>query len=196
MEAPEPGTGTILVQRFHIHVPLALVRGRTDDFAQTKLRLRITIQDTFLRALFIVDHKLNSNARAAWPLGVGRHSPVSHEVARVRGRRRPASAPCSAHANRAALHAATHWRPRRGAHCITGWVRQVPGMTAGRASLTLAAVSSLGTCPGRLFCLSPKEEVSPAKSRSLIALPHLAQVHLIWIAVAGLGLVSLHPHCQ
>ena len=146
MEAPEPSPGTILVQRFHVQVPLALVRGRTDDFAQTKLRLRITIQDAFLRALFIVDHKLNSNARAAWPLGVGRHSPVSHEVARVRGRRRPASARCSAHANRAALHAATHWRPRRGAHCITGWVRQAPGMTAGRASLTLPAVSSQAAC--------------------------------------------------
>ena len=146
MEAPEPSPGTILVQRFHVQVPLALVRGRTDDFAQTKLRLRITIQDAFLRALFIVDHKLNSNARAAWPLGVGRHSPVSHEVARVRGRRRPASARCSAHANRAALHAATHWRPRRGAHCITGWVRQAPGMTAGRASLTLPAVSSHAAC--------------------------------------------------
>ena len=85
MQAPEAGSGTVLVQGFHGHVALPLDRARSHHFRQEGLRCRIAVQHAVLATFLVVDDELHRDPRTVRPGDSWRVVGVSDQLTRILG---------------------------------------------------------------------------------------------------------------
>ena len=83
MQAPKAGTGSIFVDGFHVHVPLAGIGARTHDFREKRFGRVVSVQHTALGALLVVDDELHSDARAGRPCNLRWICTVTGQVSRI-----------------------------------------------------------------------------------------------------------------
>ena len=83
MQAPEPGPGSVLVDRFHAPVPLAGPGLGTHDLREERLGRGIAVQQAVLAALLVVQHELDGDPGTLGPIRRRRPRPVAQHVARI-----------------------------------------------------------------------------------------------------------------
>ena len=85
VQPPEPGPRAVFVDRFHVPVARAGPGCGTDDLGEKRLGGRVAMQDVVLAALFVVQHDLQRDLRAAGPFRVGGLGAMADHVAGVAG---------------------------------------------------------------------------------------------------------------
>src|SRR5688572_12785138 len=83
MEPLETGTGTILVDRFHVHVALARPGLGADDLGEKGFRCSIAVEDIVLAALLVIDDELHGDIGALRPVRIGSGAAIALEIAGV-----------------------------------------------------------------------------------------------------------------
>mmetsp|Transcript_29446 Transcript_29446/g.49716 ORF Transcript_29446/g.49716 Transcript_29446/m.49716 type:complete len:206 (+) Transcript_29446:768-1385(+) len=85
MQSPESRPGAVVVKTLHVGVPLSRVLPHPNDFGEQVFGGLISVEQTVLGALLVVDHKLQSHLGAIGPFGIRRMLPVASNIARSIG---------------------------------------------------------------------------------------------------------------
>ncbi|MNQ81718.1 hypothetical protein D3C85_967520 [compost metagenome] len=81
-DAPHAHARTVFVDAFHADVPFRKA-GRVEQFRQELFGSRVSVEHAVFTAFFVIQHKLDRDARIAGPLRMRRIASVADQVAGV-----------------------------------------------------------------------------------------------------------------
>ena len=85
MQSPEPSSAAVVIQTFHVGTALIGIRRRAGNFRQQLFGFRVSVEQTVLSTLFVIENKVERYLGTVGPQGLGRGRSISDNVAYVAG---------------------------------------------------------------------------------------------------------------